>query len=125
MRLLEPRSHATFDLVVVALFVLASAVLGMSGVAAVVAFVVAGVHLVMTVATDFDFSPLALVPLRLHGWIELVVGAVLAVVPWGLTWVFDTTEQVFFGVAGAVIVVVRTCTRYGPDDPVGADRPEA
>lgn len=123
--MLDPRQHAFVDLGLVPLFVLAPVVLGMSGTPAALAFVLAGVHLVMTVATDFDFSPLSLVPLRLHGWVELVVGALLAVVPWGLTWVFDTPEQVFFSAVGIVIVVVRTFTRYGPDDPVGAARPES
>ena len=117
MGLLGQRPHAALDLVTVAIFVLAPALLGFGGAAAAVAFALAGVHLVMTVATDFDFTPLSLVPLRLHGAVELVVGVVLAIVPWLLGGMFATVEQVFFTVLGLVILVVWGFTRYAAAEP--------
>lgn len=115
--MLTPRTHRALDYVAVAVFVAAPFALQLEGSAEVVCYVLAGVHLAMTVVTRFpvqtaDRRPL---PLTTHGYVELAVGVLLLVVPW-FVGVWDTTAKVFLAVMGAVILILWKLTLYGPGD---------
>lgn len=107
--LLTPRLHGVLDYVTVAIFALAPAVLGLTGLAATMSYVLAGVHLAMTLATDFPLGIARLVPFRVHGVVEAVVTVALAAA--GLL-LFDGTAQGFYFVMAAIIALVWFTTDY-------------
>ncbi len=112
MRILNPSIHGAIDLVTVAIFALAPSVLGLDGGAATLSYVLAAVHLVMTLMTDgLSFAPASIVPLPLHGLVELTVGVVLGVIGW---LAFGGTAQTFYLVMGLVILLVFLVTDYRP-----------
>lgn len=112
MKILNPLAHGAIDLVTVAIFVLAPSVLGLDGAAATLSYVLAAVHLVMTLMTDgLSFAPASVIPLPLHGLIELAVGVVLGLIGW---LAFDGTAQTFYLVMGLVILLVFLVTDYRP-----------
>jgi hypothetical protein len=89
------RVHGILDYVTVVVFALAPAVLGLSGIAAVLSYVLAVAHLVVTLATNFDLGAARLLQTAWHGWIELVVGLVLLISPWILGFSDDATARTF------------------------------
>lgn len=66
----------------------------------------AGVHLTMTLLTRFAGGVVDALPYDLHSTVELAVALVLIVAPWLAGGLFDGNEQVFFTVAGIVILAV-------------------
>jgi len=108
-RLLSPRAHGVVDYVAVALFALAPALLGLGGLAATLSYVLAAIHLLMTVGTAFPLGVVGVVPFRLHGMVELGVGAVLVL---GGLVAFGGTARWFFVAMGAVILAVWAATDY-------------
>jgi hypothetical protein len=108
-KLLTPRLHGYLDYVTVAVFALAPALVGLDGWAATLSYVLAGVHLAMTLATAFPLGIARLVPFPLHGMVEAVVA--VALVALGLL-LFDGDARVFFVAMGLVIAAVWATTDY-------------
>lgn len=110
MNLLTRAQHSFLDVLVVIVFALAPATLGMTGAAATLSYILAAVHLGMSLLTaDLPGAPLRVIPLPLHGLIEAAVGVILGVVAW---LAFDGTEQTFYLVIAAVILLVFAITPY-------------
>ena len=112
MNLIDLRQHMVIDLLAVVVFAGAPAVLGLEGAAAVLSYVLAAVHLLMTLVTaSLPWSAAGLIPLALHGLVEAGVGVALALL--GVL-AFDGVAGTFYVVMGAVIVAVFVITPYLP-----------
>lgn len=108
-KLITPRLHGALDYVVVLVFLLAPTLFGLTGFAATLSYLLAGVHLLMTLLTAFPLGVKGIVPFSLHGTVELVVGIVLAVL--GVL-VFDGAATGFYLAMGVVILIVWALTDY-------------
>jgi len=120
---LGARGHGIVDYVTVLTFLLAPTLFDFGGWPAAISYLLAGVHLLLTLATRFPFGMFDAVPLRAHGVIELVVGLVLIALPWILADLFiEPGAQWFFVGIGVVIFVVWALTDYGhgPARPAGS-----
>ncbi len=109
MTLLSTRAHGALDYATVAVFALAPTTLGLTGFAATLSYLLAAAHLLMTVVTAFPAGVVALVPFRVHGMVELAVGAALAVL--SLT-AFEGVARTFTLVMGIVLLLVWLATSY-------------
>ena len=112
MNLLTRGQHAALDILIVFIFALApqALVLDLDGSAATLAYVLAGVHLLMTVLTsDLPGVPGRIFPLPLHGLIEASVGVALGLIGW---LAYDGTEQNFYLAMAALILLVFAITPY-------------
>jgi len=112
MRIISAEIHAALDYVTVVIFALAPTVIGLSGLAAIVSYVLAVVHLAMTLVTDMPFSFAKLVPIKLHALVEAVVGPVLVV--GGLLSPGPSPARIFFVAMGAIIFAVWLLSSYSP-----------
>lgn len=115
MKILSPKVHGALDYAVVAAFLAAPPALGLSGAAALLSRVLAGVHLALTLLTAFPLGALKLIPFKLHGWIELVVGPTLLAVPWLLGFSQEPVARDFYLVAGILIFATWLVTDYRAD----------
>lgn len=110
MRPIRPHVHRTLDFVTVVGFAAAPSLLGLQGLPATLSYVLAFVHLALTLLTRFSPAERGLVPLRAHGLIELLVGVVLVVVPFALGW--TGVARTFYVAAGVVILAVWALSEY-------------
>lgn len=111
MRILSARAHGVLDYVTVALFAVAPSLFRLTGTAATLSYALAGIHLLMTLLTAFPLGVARLVPLTLHGWVELVVAlalVLLGVVGFGL----EQTAGLFYLLIGLVIFAVWFLSNY-------------
>lgn len=110
MNILNRTQHGYLDLVTVVVLALAPLVLGLEGGAAVLSYVLAAVHLLMTLMTaGLGVSLAGIIPLSLHGLVEAVVGVTLGLLGW---LAFDDTAQAFYLVMAAIILFVFAITPY-------------
>jgi hypothetical protein len=112
MKILSPSVHGVLDYIVVLAFASAPAVVGLSGLPATISYLLAIVHLGLTLATAFPLGLWKLVPLRVHGAIELVVSVVLVILPWILGFSTDRRACVFYVGAGIVIFLTWLLSDY-------------
>lgn len=110
MKIISPTNHGYIDYVTVALFLAAPSFIGLTGMASVIAYALAGIHLTMTLVTDFPLGIAKLIPFSVHGWIERAVGPALVLLPFLLG--FQTPAREFYIVIGIVIILVGVFTDY-------------
>lgn len=115
---LSPASHGLVDYVSVVAFALAPTLFQFGGLPAFVAYGLALVHLLLTLATRFPMGLFDGVPLRAHGVVELVVSVVLIVLPWVAGFV-QSGAQWFFPAMGILIFSVWLLSDYGTPSAVG------
>lgn len=112
MKIINSRIHGVLDFVVVALFLLAPTLIPLQGTPAVLSYSLAGIHLVVTLLTDFPLGVLKVIPFPIHGWIELLVAPSLIGFPWVFAFSENTNATVFYVGSGALIFVVWLLTDY-------------
>ena len=117
MKILNATAHGVLDYAVVTLFLAAPTLLGLSGLPAAISYALAGVHLLLTLVTAFPLGAVKLVPLPVHGAIELVVSIALGALPWLLRFSADTVARNFYLGAGAGIFIVWMVTDYRSTKP--------
>jgi hypothetical protein len=118
MRVIGAGLHRMLDFVTVVGFALAPTVLGLVGFAATLSYLLAAVHLVLTLLTAFPGGTARPVSLAIHGAIEVVVGVALIVLPWVVGWV--GTPRMFYCAAGVVILGVWALSAYRAGTPRAA-----
>jgi hypothetical protein len=104
--------HGAIDYLAVLIFVAAPAVIGLSGWPAMLSYALAGIHLLMTLLTDFPAGVIKLVAVTLHNWVERTVGPVLIILAFVPLNEATLNARIFFGIMGVVILTVERLTAY-------------
>jgi len=112
VKIISDQMHGALDYLTVIIFALAPSLIGLTGIAAVVSYALAIIHLSMTVATMMPLGVFKIIPIKLHALVELIVGPVLVV--GGLVAPSLSTEsRTFFVLMGVVIFAVWALSSYG------------
>ena len=104
--------HGYLDYVTVIVFLTAPALFGLAGFPAILAYLLAGVHFIMTLVTDFPLGVGRLLPFFAHGWVERLVGPALVLVSFVPAFSVDASARMFYVVIGIIITVVGLLTDY-------------
>ena len=120
MSLIPPRLHGILDYAAVVFFLLAPTLFSdtLFGGTITLCYVLAVVHLTMTLLTDFPLGMAEVISLGVHGVVELIVSIALMVLPWILAPAFqegfagDQGAQWFYTIVGVVIFAVWVLTDY-------------
>jgi hypothetical protein len=118
MRVIAAGLHRMLDFVTVAGFALAPSVLRLAGLGATLAYILAAVHLVLTLLTHFPGGAARPVSFLLHGAIEGVVGIVCSYCHG--SWAGVGRRAYSIVVAGVVILAVWVLSAYRTTTPSGA-----
>ena len=120
MKILSPRNHGYLDYGVVLIFLLAPTLLGLSGLPAAIAYTLAVVHLALTLITAFPLGIAPILPLKIHGFIELIVSIALVLLPWILQFSNVPVARNFYVIMGGLIFMVWLVTAYASEPNVAA-----
>ena len=112
MKVISPRTHGYLDFLTVVIFLLAPTLLGLGQLSAILAYSLAVVHLIVTLASDFPFGVVKLIPFTVHGWIERMVGPLLIAIPFVLNFSTEEVARNFYIAMGIIIIVVGMPTNY-------------
>jgi hypothetical protein len=110
MGIIPPNVHRILDYVVVLLFALAPTMFHITGNTKMLAYALAVIVLLMTLATQFPGSARRPIPFHVHGIIDFVLGVCLIAVPLIRHWTGDARK--FYLAMGIAIVVVAALTRF-------------
>jgi hypothetical protein len=112
MKLITPSAHGYLDYATVAVFLLSPKLLGFEGLPALLSWALAGVHLGLTLATDFPLGWRSWLPFWIHGWIEKIVGPILVLVAFLPNFFNDGRAFGFYLFMGLLIIAVGWLTDY-------------
>jgi hypothetical protein len=110
-KFLTDRVHGVLDYAVVALFVLGPSLVGITGTAALNCYISGAVQFLLTVFTDMPLGVVKLIPLKVHGAVELIVGLGLIVAAWTVPGL--QSGQIFLTLMGAAIFFLWVSSNYG------------
>ena len=116
MKILGPRPHGVIDYLAVVLLALAPTLFGFGGIAATLCYVLAVVHLVMSLVTAYPLGVAKLVPFPIHGGVELVVAIFLVAAPWIFGFADLAAARNFFVASAAALLLVYLLTNYRVTD---------
>jgi hypothetical protein len=112
MRFVTPRMHAPVDYLLVLLFALAPTIFGFSGTPAVLSYIIAVGYLAMSLLTAYPLSLAKIIPFPVHGYVELVLGPVLALSPFILGFSRIESARNFFIALGIAVFLAWLTTDY-------------
>ena len=114
MKLIAPGVHRLLDFAAVVVFAVAPFAIGRGdfGLPAVICWVLAIVHLLVTLATRFPGRPGGAIAFVAHGILELAVAIFLVASSWIFGFGPGSPARYFFVTAGAVLFLVWLLTDY-------------
>ncbi|WP_459852713.1 hypothetical protein [Dongia sp. agr-C8] len=104
--------HGVLDYGVVVIFATAPGQIGITGLSAALCYALAAAQLVMTLCSDMPLGLKKIIPMRIHGLVELTVSLALIAIGWILPSLF-ASGQLFFTLMGAIIFFVWVSSDYG------------
>jgi hypothetical protein len=111
-RILAPLPHAVIDYALVVVLFLAPTWFAFGGVAASISYLLAIVHLGLSLITAYPLGIWRMVPFPAHGQLELIVGCTLAIAPLFLPFEGDDKARFCFIALGLLIIGVYALTNY-------------
>jgi hypothetical protein len=111
MKIISDTTHGIIDYITVAIFVLAPMLFGLTGLAAMLAYALAVIHLGMTLLTDMPLGLIKLIPMNLHAAVEMMVGPVLIIGSLAAP-SLSGGGRAFFAIAGISICGVWLLSSY-------------
>lgn len=105
-------THGIIDYATVILLAAGPRMAGFNGKQATFCYILAAVHLVLTLVTRFPFAPFRIVRFPLHGAIELIVSVVLVALPWLAEFARGVKSRNFFVSIGILIFLIWLLTDY-------------
>lgn len=112
MRVINATTHGYLDYLVVVIFLSAPLTWHFTFVPSLLCYGLTGVHLLMSLLTDFPLGVRGIIPLKWHGIVELVVGPVLIVAPFILGFGSEPPAERFIVAMGVIIAATWILTDY-------------
>jgi hypothetical protein len=111
MKIISPTVHGVIDYLVVIFLFASPMYFGMTGIVSTFTYALSGVHLLLTVLTNFKLGFTRVIPFKLHGTIELIVGIALIALAFTL-FKSDALGKMYYAIFGAAVLLVYVLTDY-------------
>lgn len=105
MKLLSQKQHGILDYLTVLFLALSPSIFNIQSVGAVFTYTLALIHLVLTLFTNFEMGIFRVVPLYIHGIIEISVALLLIVVSF-LFFIYRDNTSFYFYLAFAIVLFI-------------------
>lgn len=109
---LNSRIHGAIDYLVVVFLVLSPTLFALPEITAMFTYALAAIHLVLTMATEFEFGVFKIIPFRIHGIIELIVSLSLIGVAFYLGNLEGDVSRNFYLAFAAAVFLTWIITDY-------------
>lgn len=125
MRVLTAATHGVVDYILVVALALAPTLFQLHGIPAFVAYLLAVVHLAVSLSTRYPLGVLKRIPYGVHGLLELVVSISLVALPWLAGFETDAVARSVYIGLGILLFAVWVLSDYGAHAPHRPDEPAA
>ena len=112
MKVINSHAHGSMDYAIAAFLFLSPSYFNLPETTSVFTYVLAGLHLVLTVLTNYRLGLFKIIPFRVHGLIELVVAISLFGIAYYLGDVDGKLSQYFFASFGLALMLIWVLTDY-------------
>jgi hypothetical protein len=114
MKKLSPRVHGILDYITVLFLLLSPSLFDMQNAGSVFTYSLAIVHLILTLFTDFPAGALKIVPLKIHGLVEVIVSiALIGIAVWFRS-SGDNVSFYYYLIFAGILFIVWSISDYKP-----------
>jgi hypothetical protein len=111
MKIISSGIHGIIDYLVVLFLWISPSIFGLNHTIALYTYALGAVHLILTIFTNYSAGVFKIIPLALHGLIELLVGIALVIIAYTLLR-DDETAQTFYAAFGVAVLAVFLLSDY-------------
>ena len=112
--IINEKVHGIIDYLVVVFLWLSPTLFGLSEYVSMLTYGLGGIHLVLTAITDSPLGIVKVLPLTIHGYVEVAAAVVIMVAPWLFGFADDATGRWFYIIFGLAVFVTWLLTAYRP-----------
>ncbi|MDQ6717345.1 MAG: SPW repeat protein [Gemmatimonadota bacterium] len=112
VKAISRRAHGIADYSIVVVLLSLPTALGFGGVPRALAYALSFGHLLITALSPFAPGAIPVLPFRVHGNVEAVVGTFLIFSPWALRFSTMTAARNSFVLIGAALLVLALFTKF-------------
>jgi hypothetical protein len=112
---LNSKIHGIVDYLVVIFLCISPTVFSLPHTTALFTYALAGIHLCLTLATNFELGLLKIIPLKIHGIIELIVSILLLCIAFYLGPRQGRSSEIFYLAFGTAVFVTWVISDYKSD----------
>lgn len=116
--MINSKIHGIIDYAVVLFLWASPSLFTLPETTAIFTYVLGGIHLVLTLATNFEMGVLKVIPFKIHGLIELVVGLALIGVAFYLGEMEGELARNFYIGFGGAVLATWALTNYKEAKPL-------
>jgi len=109
---LNSKIHGIIDYAVVLFLFISPKLFNLPSVTALVTYIIAVVHFTLTILTDFELGIIKVIPLKIHGWIELIVSIALVGLAFLLGGMEGDLARNFYLAFAAAVFITYLLTDY-------------
>ncbi|WP_291131657.1 hypothetical protein [Flavobacterium sp. UBA7682] len=113
MKIINSKIHGFLDYVVVAFLLVSPHLFNLPATTSLFTYILAGIHFVLTVLTNFELGLFKVVPFEVHGTIEVVVSILLVIAAFVLGVVDNSLARNFYLGIALVVFLTWLFTDYG------------
>ncbi|HJS56261.1 MAG TPA: hypothetical protein VJ765_17035 [Chitinophagaceae bacterium] len=114
MKKLSPRIHGILDYFTVLFLVISPSLFEMENNGSAFAYLLAITHLILTLFTNFQAGVFKIIPLRIHGLIELIVSIALVAIAMWFRNLGDTVSFYYYLVFSVALIIIWLASEYRP-----------
>ncbi len=112
MKIISPKVHGILDYLTVVFLFAAPTIFKMEGTLCTFTYVLGGIHLLLTVLTDFEPGIFKVIPFKIHGVIELIVAVALVAVAFWFNSNGSELGFYFYIILAVIILIVFILTDF-------------
>jgi hypothetical protein len=112
MKVLNSKIHGIVDYIFVLFLWVSPSILELQSKASLFTYLLGTIHLLITLATDFKFGLIKVLPFKIHGWIELIVSFALVGVGFYLGEVENELSRNFYFAIAVLVFLTWLLSDY-------------
>lgn len=112
MRIINPKTHGIIDYLSVIFLFASPTIFNLPSTTATFTYILGSIHLLLTLGTDFPPGVFKIVPLKIHGWIELLVSIVLVGAAFYLGSIDGSIAKIFYLCFAVALFITWLLTDY-------------
>ncbi len=112
--IINEKVHGFIDYGVVVFLLLSPTIFGFTGTIAMVTYALAGIHFILTAITDSPTGIIKVLPLPIHGYVEVAAAVAIMLAPWIFGFSGDATGRWFYILFGFAVFLTWLLTAYQP-----------
>ncbi|WP_026839148.1 hypothetical protein [Gillisia sp. JM1] len=109
---INSKIHGFIDYLVVLVLLILPSLLNLPEITAIVTYALGGIHLLLTLFTNFEVGLIKVIPFKIHGWIEFIVSVALVAVAFYLGNIEGEFSRNLYFILAAIVFVIWLITDY-------------